>query len=88
MNELRVTTHQVLLGDARNLTGVADASVDLVVTSPPYWTLKEYAPHADQLGAVEDYQQFLAELDQVWRECFRALTPGGRMCVVETVPKH
>jgi site-specific DNA-methyltransferase (adenine-specific) len=82
MNDARVTTHQIKLGDARKLTGVADTSVDLVVTSPPYWTLKEYAPHVDQLGAVDDYQQFLAELDHVWRECFRVLTPGGRMCIV------
>jgi DNA modification methylase len=82
MSDARVTTHQVMRGDARQLSGVADASVDLVVTSPPYWTLKQYAPHADQLGAIDDYEQFLVELDQVWRECFRALTPGGRMCIV------
>jgi modification methylase len=76
------TTHRVLLGDARRLTAVADGEVHLVVTSPPYWTLKRYHDHSAQLGAIAEYSQFLDELDQVWRECFRALAPGGRLCIV------
>jgi site-specific DNA-methyltransferase (adenine-specific) len=58
--------------------------VHLVVTSPPYWTLKEYSDGAGdkQLGAVEDYTVFLDELDKVWRECARVLVPGGRICCV------
>jgi len=55
----------------------------LVVTSPPYWTLKEYAPgNGDQMGHFEDYEYFLSELDRVWRECARALVGGGRICCV------
>jgi len=54
------TTHRLHLGDARDLSWVADGSVHLVVTSPPYWTLKEYEHTAEQLGDVEDYEQFLA----------------------------
>jgi site-specific DNA-methyltransferase (adenine-specific) len=55
----------------------------LVVTSPPYWTLKEYAPgNADQMGHFEDYDHFLLELDRVWRECRRVLVGGGRICCV------
>lgn len=58
----------------------------LVVTSPPYWTLKEYPPNADQLGLIADYEKFHNELDKVWRHCFRALVPGGRVvCVVGDV---
>jgi DNA modification methylase len=53
-----------------------------VVTSPPYWTLKEYSPHDEQLGAIEDYEKFLNELDKVWAECARVLVPGGRICCV------
>lgn len=76
------TAHELHLGDARDLSWVADESVHLVVTSPPYWTLKEYAEHDDQMGAIEDYETFLDELDKVWRECKRVLVPGGRICCV------
>jgi DNA modification methylase len=79
------TTHDLILGDARNLS-LAPSSVHLVLTSPPYWTLKEYRKTDGQLGYVEDYEQFLAELDKVWRRCFDALVPGGRLiCVVGDV---
>jgi len=76
------TTHAIALGDARDLTWLADASVHLVVTSPPYWTLKEYPGARGQLGAMEDYEGFLTELDKVWAECMRVLVPGGRICCV------
>src|ERR1043166_6135067 len=72
------TVHRFRAGDARDLSWLADESVHLVVTSPPYWTLKEYEPHQAQLGAVEDYEAFLSELDKVWRECARLLAPGDR----------
>lgn len=72
-------------GDARNLSTVDDASVHLVLTSPPYWTLKEYNAPANvkgQLGHVADYADFLAQLDRVWAECYRVLVPGSRLVVV------
>ena len=77
------TTHRLHLGDARNMSWLADGSVHLVVTSPPYWTLKEYAAgNDDQMGHFEDYENFLDELDRVWRECARVLVGGGRICCV------
>lgn len=76
------TSHRLHLGDARDLSWIADGSVQLVVTSPPYWTLKEYAAHKQQMGAIADYDSFLDELDRVWAECFRVLAPGGRVCCV------
>jgi modification methylase len=75
------TTHDLRLGDSRALDLEAD-SIQLVVTSPPYWTLKEYRDSAGQLGHVSDYEEFLSELDSVWRACFQALVPGGRLVVV------
>jgi DNA methylase len=77
------TTHRLHLGDARDLSWIADQSVHLVVTSPPYWTLKEYeAGNENQLGHFEDYELFLGELDRVWAECARVLVGGGRICCV------
>jgi site-specific DNA-methyltransferase (adenine-specific) len=65
---------------------IPDASIHLVVTSPPYWTLKQYHEHPGQLGAVADYDVFMDELDHVWRHCHRVLVPGGRLiCVVGDV---
>lgn len=75
------TRHLLLNADSRKLE-VPDESVELVVTSPPYWTLKKYNEHENQLGAVEDYEDFLAGLDEVWDRVFRALVPGGRLVVV------
>jgi site-specific DNA-methyltransferase (adenine-specific) len=70
------------LGDARDLGWIADESVHLIVTSPPYWTLKKYNDHPDQLGEVADYEKFMDELDKVWRHIYRVLVKGGRLCCV------
>ena len=76
------TTHRIRKGDARDLSWIPDSSVHLVVTSPPYWTLKEYVASKGQMGAILDYEAFLDELDKVWAECRRVLVPGGRICCV------
>jgi DNA modification methylase len=76
------TAHRLHEGDARNLTWIPDGSVHLVVTSPPYWTLKNYAANEQQMGAIASYEEFLRELDRVWAECYRVLVPGGRICCV------
>lgn len=80
------TAHQIFQKDARRLSFIESDSVHLVVTSPPYWTLKKYRDNDDQLGEVQNYEQFLKELDKVWKHCYRALVPGGRLvCVVGDV---
>jgi len=80
------TTHHLFLRDARSFRGLKPGSVHLVLTSPPYWTLKEYRDSDGQLGHVSDYETFLTELDRVWTNCFDALVPGGRLiCVVGDV---
>lgn len=80
------TRHVLHLGDARDLSWIPTSSVHLVLTSPPYWTLKKYNDHPGQLGDIEDYNAFLNELDKVWRHCHRALVEGGRVvCVIGDV---
>lgn len=79
------TEHVLILSDARELV-LPENSVHLVVTSPPYWTLKKYRDSGGQLGHIADYDEFLNELDRVWKICFRALVPGGRLvCIVGDV---
>jgi site-specific DNA-methyltransferase (adenine-specific) len=80
------TSHVVRQGDARDLGFIETESVHLVCTSPPYGSLKEYDDHPGQLGNLPVYEEFLDELDHVWRECLRILVPGGRVaCVVGDV---
>jgi modification methylase len=84
---LRIPTiHYLVHGDAREMRSLLTESVHLVLTSPPYWTLKKYDEAVGQLGHVGGYDDFLAELARVWRRCFDALVPGGRLiCVVGDV---
>jgi site-specific DNA-methyltransferase (adenine-specific) len=80
------TLHRLIQGDARNLSFIRDGSIHLVVTSPPYWTLKVYNDSEGQMGHIEDYEHFLHELNRVWAEAWRVLVPGGRLvCVVGDV---
>ncbi len=77
------STHQLLLGDARQLIAqLPEESIHLAITSPPYWTLKEYEEHPNQLGHVDDYEAFLNAIDAVWEGVRRALVPGGRLIIV------
>ena len=80
------TRHFVVHGDARLMHEVPTNSVHLVVTSPPYWSLKKYQDSDGQLGHIIDYEEFLHEINQVWQRCFDLLVPGGRLiCVVGDV---
>jgi DNA modification methylase len=76
------THHELALDDSRLMEDILDESVHLVVTSPPYWSLKTYPNRDGQLGLVQEYEDFLGELDKVWKHVFRVLAPGGRLVVV------
>jgi len=77
--------HDLYHGDARDLSMIPEESLELVVTSPPYFDIKDYGDEAggeDQLGDLTDYEEFNREIDKVWKQCYEKLVPGGRMCVV------
>jgi DNA modification methylase len=79
------TIHNIHVGDSRKFSSKSNG-VHLILTSPPYWTLKVYPPIDGQLGLITEYDNFTRQLDIVWRKCFRELVPGGRLiCVVGDV---
>jgi site-specific DNA-methyltransferase (adenine-specific) len=67
-------------GDSRDMTTLADKSVDLIITSPPYWQLKDYGSEA-QIGFNDTYESYINNLNLVWLECYRVLCEGCRMCI-------
>jgi DNA modification methylase len=68
-------------GDARDMAELSSESVGLIVTSPPYWDLKNYG-HNGQMGLGQSYQEYLRELGKVLTECERVLQPGRHLCLV------
>jgi DNA modification methylase len=75
--------HELYQGDSRDLSVIEDESIHLVVTSPPYFNLKDYGEAADgQLGNIDEYEEFNQMVDAVWEQCYEKLVPGGRLCVV------
>lgn len=74
------TRHTVINGDCRRMAELADNSVHLVVTSPPYWQLKDYGCE-NQIGFNDSYEAYINNLNLVWKECFRVLHNGCRLCV-------
>jgi site-specific DNA-methyltransferase (adenine-specific) len=74
------TNHKVIIGDSRNMAELKDNSVHLVITSPPYWQLKDYGS-LDQIGFNDSYENYINNLNLVWKECFRALNDGCRLCI-------
>lgn len=76
-----MSTHHILInGDSRNMSQIQDESVGLVVTSPPYWQLKDYGKDR-QIGFNQTYEDYINHLNLVWAECYRILQPGRRLCI-------
>lgn len=74
------THHKIILGDSRQMIELPDESVHLVITSPPYWQLKDYGSEK-QIGFHDNYESYINNLNLVWKECYRVLHNGCRLCV-------
>ncbi|WP_416999442.1 DNA-methyltransferase, partial [Alistipes finegoldii] len=74
------TTHKLIQGDSRNLSLIKDRSVHLIITSPPYWQLKDYG-NDGQIGFHDSYESYINNLNAVWTECYRVLHDGCRLCI-------
>jgi len=70
----------IIIGDSRNMSELKDESVHLVITSPPYWQLKDYG-NGSQIGFNDTYEDYINNLNLVWKECYRVLHKGCRLCV-------
>lgn len=74
------TKHTLVTGDSRNLSLIPDKSVHLIITSPPYWQLKDYG-NGNQIGFHDSYEGYINNLNMVWSECNRILHDGCRLCI-------
>lgn len=74
------THHKIIFGDSREMSFIEDRSIHLIITSPPYWQLKDYGTE-DQIGFHDSYESYINNLNLVWNECFRVLHNGCRLCV-------
>ena len=72
--------HKIINGDSRRMTELKDRSVNLIITSPPYWQLKDYGVK-DQIGYNDSYENYINNLNLVWKECYRVLDNGCRLCI-------
>ena len=84
--------NKLFFKDARKMTELPDNSVQLVVTSPPYFNIKDYSLDGyqkdkrsekirGQIGDIADYKKYVNEMLQVWKECERVLKPNGKLVV-------
>ncbi|MFP5435135.1 MAG: DNA methyltransferase [Alphaproteobacteria bacterium] len=80
--ELNLDAFEGRQGDSRDLSGIKDSSIDLIVTSPPYWDKADYGGRNSDIGTAGSYVEFLDELRRVFQECYRVLRPGRKLCVV------
>lgn len=77
--EVNGTTQRIITDDSRKMSGLDDGCVHLVVTSPPYFNAKMYSEaQQGDLGNFHDLNEWLGEIEKVWREVYRVLSPGRK----------
>jgi len=74
------TFHKIIIGDSRYMKEVPNQSVHLIITSPPYWQLKDYG-NGKQIGFDDNYEEYINNINLAWNECHRVLHNGCRLCI-------
>jgi len=74
------TNHKIIVGDSRSMSEIKNRTIHLVVTSPPYWQIKDYGGE-EQIGFHDSYDKYVENLNKVWTECYRVLCQGCRLCI-------
>lgn len=81
-NQHYIGNARVFVKDSSNMSELKNESVNLVVTSPPYWKLKNYEGNEEQIGfGSSSYKEYIEALNKVWAECVRVLAPDGKICI-------
>ena len=71
---------KIIIGDSRKMLELDDNSVQLIITSPPYWSIKNYGVK-NQIGYGQTLHEYLKDLYRIWLESFRVLEPGRRLVI-------
>lgn len=80
-DSIEINDAKIFFKSSTDMSEIPSSSVNLIVTSPPYWTLKDYE-NEDQIGlGSSSYEYYLSELNKVWKECIRVLAPDGKICI-------
>lgn len=80
-DSIEINGAKIFFKNSTDMSEIPSSSVNLIVTSPPYWTLKDYE-NEDQIGlGSSSYEYYLSELNKVWKECIRVLAPDGKICI-------
>ena len=92
MEAEQVFYNKVYYSDSRNMGEIPSNSIQLIVTSPPYFNIKDYSLDGyqqvqngekmnGQIGDIDDYEKYIQELLIVWKECYRVLKPNGKLAI-------
>ena len=85
LSEIEVEGQKVYFSSSEQMSPIKDNSITLILTSPPYWNVRDYG--AQQIGFGQSYQEYIASLNRVWKECIRVLQPNGKIAInVQPLP--
>ncbi|MHA2225825.1 MAG: DNA-methyltransferase [Candidatus Hodarchaeales archaeon] len=83
--KMEIANQLVYFKSSENMSEIPSESVTLVVTSPPYWNVRDYG--GDQIGFGQSYEDYIMSLNKVWKECIRILQPNGKIAInVQPLP--
>ena len=82
---MKVENQTIHFKSLENMKELSDESIELIVTSPPYWDVKDYG--GDQIGFGQSYNEYISSLNRIWSECIRVLRPNGKIAInVQPLP--